>query len=108
MVFHGWSVRCPIWFCMCNLLFSGALFVIALLDLAARTDVSEGLGGVEVLLGLGFSRRAYLIRLIPETSSHCRCCNLILCDITLNTRMHRGVDRTKVMEILLLNYTHVL
>ena len=68
----------------------------------------RGLVGVEASFGLGVSRLAYLNRLIPAPSSHCRRWTLILCSGTLNPRMHRCVAGTDVMGILLLTYPHVL
>ena len=68
----------------------------------------RGWDGVGGLLGLGISRRAYLNKLIPDPSFHCGCWTLVLCAGTLYPRMHRCVARTKVMEILLLTYPHVL
>ena len=65
-------------------------------------------GGVEALLGLGISQRAYLNRLSPVLPCHCRRWTLILCAGTLDPQMHRCVARTKVMAILLLNYTNAL
>ena len=108
LVCRGWSVVCPIWSCMWDQLLAGALFAIAMLAYAVRPDVFEGLGGVKVLLGLGFSRWAYLNRLIPAPSSYCMRCTLILCSGTLYSWMQRCVARTKVMTILLLTYPHVL
>ena len=86
----------------------GVIFVIAVSDYVVRPDVSELLGGVEALLGLGISRRAYLNRLIPSLSFHYERCMLILYDGTLDLLLHRCMACTKVMEILLLTYPHVL
>ena len=65
-------------------------------------------GGVGDSLGLEITQRAYLNRLIPSPSSHCRRPTLILCAGTLDSWMHQCVACTKVMAILLLTYRHVL
>ena len=59
-------------------------------------------------LSLETSWRTYVKRLILVTYSHFGRRTLILCDVTLDPQMHRCVDRTKVMVILLLTYLHVL
>ena len=51
---------------------------------------------------------AYMKRFISSPSSHCGRCKLILCAITLYPPMYRCVAHTKVMEILILTYLHVL
>ena len=83
-------------------------FLVSVSDLAFRTNLFVGLFGVEVSPGLGFSRRAYLKRFILVPSSRCRICILILRAGTLDPCMNRCVACTKVMELLLLEYPHVL
>ena len=68
----------------------------------------RGWVGLKSLLGLGVPWRAYLNRLITESSSQWGGLMLILCTVTLDPWMHRCVDHTKVMAILLLTYLHVL
>ena len=63
---------------------------------------------MRALLGLVISWCAYLNSLSPGTSSHCKRWTLILCAVTLYPRMHQCVACTKVMEILILTYSHVI
>ena len=65
-------------------------------------------GRVRTSSGLWISWRAYLKMLILSPSSHCKHWTLILCAGTLDPRMQWCEARTKVMETLLLTYTHVL
>ena len=67
-----------------------------------------GWGRVRTLSGLRIYWHDYLKRLSLAPSSHCRRWTLILCAGTLDPRMHRCVDHTKVMATLLLTYPHVL
>ena len=46
---------------------------------------------------LGFYQNVYHKRFIPVSSYHYGLCMLILCDLTLDPRMHWCVARTKVM-----------
>ena len=82
--------------------------LVSVSDLAVRTNLFVGLFEVEVSPGLGFSQRAYLKSFSLVPSSHCRLCRLILCAGTLDPYMNRCVSHTKVMEILLWEYPHVL
>ena len=51
---------------------------------------------------------AYWKRFSPAPPYHSRRCRLIRYSGTMDPHMHGCVDRTKVMEILLLTYPHVL
>ena len=76
-----------------------------------RSRTSNYICGVvrgEILLGLGFSWRAYLKRFSLAHYSHCKCCTLILLFINLDPWIHRYVALTKVIEILLFMYPHIL
>ena len=108
LVFRGWSARFSIWYYMCNQMLAGDLFVVDMLAYSVRPNVSEGLGGLEVSLYLGFSRNAYSNRLSPAPSSHCRWCALILCAGNLDPLVHLCVARTKVMAILILTYLNTI
>ena len=57
---------------------------------------------------LDFSWRAYNKRFRPSPSSHCRHCTLIRRVRTLDHKLHWCVAFTKVMEIIILMYPHVL
>ena len=63
---------------------------------------------VKFLTCLVIFRRAYWKSFSAAPYSHCWWCTLIRCEGTLGPRMHRCVPRTKVIEILILAYPHVL
>ena len=108
LVCRGGSVCFPISSCLCDHMIVGALFVVVVSDQAVSPNVYEGLGGVEALLGMGIYQRPYMNRLIPAPSYYCGRRTLILCAGTLDPWMHRWVELTKVMTILLLIYPQVL
>ena len=105
---HAWSVLCPFWSSMFDRLIDSAHYLPFVLASAVRTKLFVGWVRVEVFLGFGFSWSTYWKRFSPVPSSHCGRCTLIQCAVTLDPRMHHCVDCTKVTEILLLAYPHVL